>query len=47
MDAPHLIATKFVAWNSRGGGDMYHPDLEDILVVVDGRPELPDEVQVA
>lgn len=47
MDAPHLIATKFVAWNSRGDRDLFHHDLEDILVVVDGRPELVDELQAA
>lgn len=47
MDAPHLVATKFVAWTTRGQRDMFHHDLEDILTVVDGRQELKDELDGA
>lgn len=44
--APLFIATKLEAFNSRGAGDylMSH-DLEDIITVIDGRPELLDEAR--
>lgn len=43
-----FIATKLEAWLGRGGGDMlYSRDLEDILLVIDGRPELLAEVRAA
>jgi hypothetical protein len=42
---PSIIATKLAAWKGRGGGDMLRSlDLHDILVLIDGRPELPDEI---
>ena len=42
---PSIIATKLAAWHSRGKGDMLTSlDLHDILVLTDGRPELPDEI---
>lgn len=42
---PSIIATKLAAWHSRGKGDMLTSlDLHDILVLIDGRPELPDEI---
>lgn len=44
VDAPHLIATKLVAWRDRGGSDWGSHDLEDIMLVVDGRPELLGEL---
>ena len=46
IQAPLFIATKLEAFNSRGAGDylMSH-DLEDIITVVDGRPELLDEAR--
>ncbi|WP_135230370.1 nucleotidyl transferase AbiEii/AbiGii toxin family protein [Deinococcus fonticola] len=47
LDAPHLIATKLVAWRDRGQGSMFSHDLEDILMVLDGRPELSDELRAA
>lgn len=42
---PLFLATKLEAFHSRGHEDfaMSH-DMEDIITVVDGRPELPDEV---
>lgn len=45
VSAPYFIATKLAAFESRGDGDfvMSH-DLEDIISVVDGRPELVGEV---
>lgn len=43
--APEFIATKLLAFKSRGGGNFrYSKDLEDILLVIDGRQELVEEV---
>lgn len=48
VTAPYFIATKLEAFRTRGAGQyLSSHDLEDIIVVVDGRPELPDEVTVA
>jgi len=42
---PPSIATKLVAWHGRGNNDMLRSlDLHDIFVLIDGRPELPDEI---
>jgi predicted nucleotidyltransferase len=42
---PYLIATKLYAFTGRGNGDhLGSRDLEDIILVVDGRAELADEV---
>ena len=44
--APHFLATKLEAFSDRGHEDfMASHDLEDIVCVVDGRPELPEEVR--
>lgn len=44
IDAPSFIATKFEAFADRGRGDyLFSHDLGDLLAVVDGRAELPDE----
>ena len=41
-----FVATKLVAFLSRGKGDYLEShDLEDVLAVVDGRPELVDEFE--
>ena len=46
--APAFLGTKFEAYSDRGGGDMLAShDLEDIINVVDGRPELLEEVEHA
>ncbi|CAN5894127.1 hypothetical protein BH11VER1_BH11VER1_01650 [soil metagenome] len=43
--APCFLATKFEAFFSRGKGDyVMSKDMEDIIAVIDGRPELIDEV---
>ena len=48
VTGPLFLATKFEAFQSRGHADYYAShDLEDIISVVDGRAELPGEVQVA
>lgn len=45
LDAAHFLATKFEAFNDRGGRDVYlSHDLEDIITVIDGRAELADEL---
>jgi predicted nucleotidyltransferase len=48
LNAPHFLATKFEAFNDRGGRDVYlSHDLEDIITVIDGRAELVDELERA
>lgn len=43
--APLFLATKLEAFHGRGNGDFVsNRDIEDIVAVVDGRPQLPDEV---
>ena len=42
---PSIIATKLAAWKGRGDNDMLRSlDVHDILVIIDGRPELPEEI---
>jgi predicted nucleotidyltransferase len=44
--APYFIASKLVAWKQRGQNDyMTSKDLEDIVLVFDGRVELIEEIQ--
>ncbi len=46
ISGPIFLATKFEAFLARGCGDYYAShDLEDIVTVIDGRPELAGEVQ--
>jgi hypothetical protein len=47
ISAPLFIATKFEAFHDRGNGDYLHHDMEDILNIVDGREELPNEINDA
>lgn len=47
ITAPLFVATKLESFNSRGGGDYMHHDMEDILNIVDGRDELLLELAVA
>lgn len=43
-----FLATKLEAYHGRGGGDVFSShDLEDIVTVVDGRPEIVDDVSTA
>lgn len=43
-----FIATKLEAFHGRGGDDVFAShDLEDIVTVVDGRPEIADDVAAA
>ena len=45
VSAASFIATKLVSYSDRGKGDRYHRDLEDIIVLVDGRPSLFEELE--
>jgi hypothetical protein len=48
LTAPYFCATKIVAFKDRGHGDyLSSHDLEDVITVVDGRPELLAELQSA
>lgn len=47
ITAPYFIATKLEAFHGRGKGDFSSHDLEDIVSVIDGRPELLDEIHIA
>jgi hypothetical protein len=45
---PLFIATKLEAFHGRGGDDIFTShDLEDIVAVIDGRPEIVDDVMDA
>ena len=45
ITGPYFIATKLVAFHGRGGGDIAGShDLEDLIAVIDGRPEIVGEV---
>ena len=46
ITAPFFLATKLEAFKGRGGRDYFAShDLEDVLSVIDGRPELSGEVR--
>lgn len=48
ITAPYFCATKLEAFRGRGKGDyLTSHDLEDLVTVVDGRPELMDELRSA
>ena len=45
---PYLVATKLEAWNGRGRGDhLASRDLEDVILLVDGREEIVAEAAAA
>ena len=48
VTAPYFLVTKLAAFDGRGKGDylMSH-DIEDLVAVLDGRPEIVDEVMSA
>lgn len=46
VSAPYFLITKLEAFDGRGGGDyLLSHDIEDIVAVLDGRPEILDEVK--
>lgn len=48
ITAPVFVATKFEAFHGRGDNDyLGSHDLEDIITVIDGRPELTQEIDQA
>ena len=48
VTAPYFLATKLEAFDGRGGGDYRAShDLEDLVAILDGRPELVEEVAAA
>ncbi len=48
ITAPYFIATKFEAFKHRGNNDYRGShDLEDIVTIVDGRPELYEDIAIA
>lgn len=48
LTAPLFLATKFEAYLGRGNDDLLSShDLEDILIVIDGRPEIIEEMTMA
>ena len=47
ITAPYFLATKLEAFHGRGKNDFSSHDLEDIVTVIDGRPELVEEVRLA
>jgi hypothetical protein len=45
---PAIVATKLAAWRSRGQGDLLASlDLHDVLALLDGHPQLADELATA
>jgi hypothetical protein len=44
VTAPYFLATKLEAFHGRGKKDFRSHDLEDIVTVIDGRPEIIEEV---
>lgn len=48
VSAPYFLITKLEAFDGRGGGDyLASHDMEDIIAVLDGRPEIVEEVKQA
>ena len=48
VTAACFVATKLEAFEDRGGGDYFEShDLEDVLAVVDGRPEIVTDIAEA
>ncbi len=48
LPAPYFLATKFEAFDGRGKTDfLLSRDIEDIITVIDGRPEIVVEIQSA
>jgi len=48
LPAVYFLATKLEAFDNRGEGDfLLSRDMEDVVIVLDGRPELVNEVKAA
>lgn len=46
-EPPYFLATKLAAWHGRGNGDIFAHDVEDILFVLEHRPQIVDDVAKA
>lgn len=48
VTAPYFLITKIEAFEGRGNGDyMYSHDIEDLVAVLEGRPELLEDIAAA
>lgn len=48
LPAPYFLATKYDAFKGRGNHDfLLSKDMEDIITILDGRPEVIDEIKQA
>lgn len=48
VSAPYFLITKILAFEGRGNNDyLASHDLEDLLAIIDGRPEVVDEVHAS
>ena len=48
ITAPYFLACKFAAFDGRGNDDfMMSHDMEDIVAILDGRPEVTEEIRQA
>lgn len=48
ITSPYFLITKLDAFNGRGKSDyMQSHDIEDIVTLLDGRPELLDDLEIA
>lgn len=48
VTAPYLVATKIEAFRGRGNGDyLASRDFGDLIALIDGRPELIEEIEAA
>ena len=48
LPAPYFLATKIEAFDQRGAGDyILSRDVEDLVAILDGRPEVVEEMQAA
>ncbi len=48
VSAPYFLLTKLEAFDGRGAGDyVLSHDMEDIIAVLDGRPEIVDEIKLS
>lgn len=47
ITAPYFLGTKLEAFYGRGEGDYSSHDIEDIVLLIDGRPEIVDEIKAA
>ncbi len=46
VSAPYFLVTKLAAFDGRGSGDyLTSHDIEDVIAVLDGRPEIVEEVR--